>query len=66
MSDISKEENNKEPTDEDIARMCLDNLDVVGIFELARQVSEKYLDKDNELYKYFHKKIVFGDEDEKT
>lgn len=65
MSDISKEKN-KEPTDEDIARMCLDNLDVVGIFELARQVSEKYLDQDNELYKYFHKKIVFGDEDEKT
>lgn len=65
-SRIEPKDSNNNITAEDIARMQLDNLDVRELFELSRQVAEKYLDEDNELYKYFHKKLIVEGEDEKT
>lgn len=37
-----------------IYEKLLDALDENELFELCRKVSEKHLDKDNEMYKYFH------------
>ena len=65
-SRIKPKDSDNNITSEDIARMQLDNLDVRELFELSRQVTEKYLDEGNELYKYFHKKLVVEGEDEET
>ena len=65
-SRIKPKDPNNNLTSEDIARMQLDNLDVRELFELSRQVTEKYLDEDNELYKYFHKKLIVEGENEET
>ena len=65
-SRIKPKDSDNNITSEDIARMQLDNLDVRELFELSRQVTERYLDEDNDLYKYFHKKLIVEGEDEKT
>ena len=65
-SRIKPNDTNNNITPEDIMRAQLDNLDIRELFELSKQVTEKYLDEDNELYKYFHKKLVVEGEDEKT
>ena len=46
-----------EVTAQDILNKMLEELsdkDIEDIMELAKQVSEKYLDKEDELYKWFH------------
>lgn len=52
-----KDDDEKEYTEEDILRMMisnLSNLDVEEIYTLGKQVAEKHLDKDSEMYKWFH------------
>lgn len=45
-------DNNK--INEEVYNEMLKNLDLPEIYNLCKQVSEKFLDNDNELYKYFH------------
>ena len=40
--------------DEVIYDKMLENFETEEIMNLAKQVSEKFLDKDNELYQFFH------------
>lgn len=56
MSDVSNE---------DIFRKMLENFDTDEIYNLCKQVSEKYLDNDNELYKYFHDGLEGESHDQK-
>lgn len=52
----------KEITQQDILNKMLEELsdkDVEDIIELAKQVSEKHLNKDDELYQFFHKDNFF-------
>lgn len=44
----------KEFSSEEIANQMLENLDIDEIFDLARKVTEKHFDKDDELYQWFH------------
>lgn len=51
-----------EVTAQDILNKMLADLsdkDVKDIIELAKQVSEKHLNKDDELYQFFHKENFF-------
>lgn len=52
-------------SNEDIFRKMLENFDTDEIYNLCRQVSEKYLDNDNELYKYFHDGLEGESHDQK-
>ena len=40
--------------DEAIYNEMLKNLDLPEIYDLCRQISEKFLPEDNEMYQYFH------------
>lgn len=40
--------------DEAIYNEILKNLDVPEIYDLCRQISEKFLTEDDEMYQYFH------------
>ena len=44
----------KEFSTEEIAQQMINNLDIDEIFDLARKVTEKHFDKDDEMYKWFH------------
>lgn len=54
----------KDVSDKDVFIKMLENFNEVEIFELAKQVSEKHLDKDSEMYKFFHDKNNIGLEEE--
>lgn len=41
--------------DKVIYEKMLETLDVPEIYNLCKQVSEKFLSEDNDLYEYFHK-----------
>lgn len=40
--------------DEVVYEKMLENFETEEIMNLAKQVSEKFLDKDNDLYQFFH------------
>ena len=44
----------KDRISEEIYKEMLQNLDVPEIYDLGRQISEKFLPEDNEMYQYFH------------
>ena len=47
--------NNNRIDDKVIYEKMLETLDVPEIYNLCKQVSEKFLSDDNDLYEYFHK-----------
>lgn len=51
---VSDAEQEAEKSLEDKIKESLSMLDIGELYELGKSVSEKHLDKDSELYKYFH------------
>lgn len=55
---MKKKENNLDNSridDKAVYEKMLETLDVPEIYNLCKQVSEKFLSEDNDLYEYFHK-----------
>lgn len=46
--------NSDNSMNEAVYKEMLKNLDLPEIYNLCQQISEKFLDKDNDMYKYFH------------
>ena len=49
--------------DEDVFLKMLENFNEEEIYNLCSQVCEKHLDKENELYKWFHNRSNIGKDD---